>query len=301
MPFPRLLTLLALLLATAAPAANGEPITAESLSCSGITKQSGLIRCKGPADLEIEISGPDGEHLRTVQTDETGAVLIGLRQDEPSPLRLKPLASDIPPISLTIAPRQDDFRLINGFNCDKVDARTDAQKQHAAESWVKKQAAFASFNPGPQLRDGFVEPVDGPASSPFGPTRKYIGTGANGESCEKISVHRGYDLAVPVGTPVKAPAPGTVLLGQLDMYFEGGAVFLDHGDGLVSIFMHMSKIDVEAGDTVETGEQLGLSGNTGRTTGPHLHWAVKWRNPATEDRDADFYIDPALLLALEPQ
>ena len=60
-------------------------------------------------------------------------------------------------------------------------------------------------------------------------------------------------------------------------------------------------IDVEAGDTVETGEQLGLSGNTGRTTGPHLHWAVKWRNPATDDRDADFYIDPALLLALEPQ
>ncbi len=296
MPFPRLLTFLALLLATAAPAANGEPITAESLSCSGITKQSGLIRCKGPADLEIEISGPDGEHLRTVRTDETGAVLIGLRQDEPSPLRLKPLASDIPPISLTIAPRRDDFRLINGFNCDKVDARTDAQKQHAAESWVKKQAAFASFNPGPQLRDGFVEPVDGPASSPFGPTRKYIGTGANGEACEKISVHEGYDFAVPTGTPVYAPAGGRVVLADPDLYYEGGTVFLDHGGGLVSVFLHLSEVTVEEGHVISQGEPLGKTGNTGRTTGPHLHWAVKWRNSASDSRDGDFYIDPALLL-----
>ena len=92
-----------------------------------------------------------------------------------------------------------------------------------------------------------------------------------------------------------------MILGDPDLYYEGGAVFLDHGQGLVSVFMHMSKVDVTAGDKVEAGEQVGLSGNTGRTTGPHLHWAVKWRNQATLNRDEDFYIDPALLLALEPQ
>lgn len=279
-------------------AASAEPV---QLSCSGVAKQSGLLLCRGPAHTDIRVAGEDGADARTVTTDSDGEVTIGLAQKEPSPLILTASASGVAPLSVEIAPRNDDFRLLKGLDCDKVDARTDAQKKQVEEEWLLKQEIFQTFNDGPGASEGFQKPAEGRPTSPFGPTRKYIGTGANGETCEKISVHRGYDLAVPVGTPVKAPAPGTVLLGQLDMYFEGVAVFLDHGDGLVSIFMHMSKIDVEAGDRVETGEQLGLSGNTGRTTGPHLHWAVKWRNPATEDRDEDFYIDPALLLALEPQ
>ncbi|MEM1146626.1 MAG: M23 family metallopeptidase, partial [Pseudomonadota bacterium] len=78
-----------------------------------------------------------------------------------------------------------------------------------------------------------------------------------------------------------------------------GTVFLDHGDGLVSVFLHMSEIDVAAGDVLAVRERLGASGNTGRTTGPHLHWAVKWRNPNSDERGQDFYIDPALLLDLK--
>lgn len=292
-------SLLSLILAPPA-IVTADPYLAESLSCSGITQQSGLVRCHGPASLDIDISGPDGEVLRSVRTDETGTVFIGLRQHDPSTLRLEPAASRIPPISLTIAPRQDDFRLINGFNCDKVDARTDEQKQHAAGSWVKKQEAFARFNRGPGLRDGFIRPVEGPASSPYGPTRKYVGTGANGEACEKVSVHEGYDFAVPTGTPVIAPAGGTIILAEPDLYYEGGTVFLDHGGGLVSVFLHLSGISVQEGHVVPQGEKLGKTGNTGRTTGPHLHWAVKWRNPAAETREGDFYIDPALLLMLEP-
>ena len=89
-------------------------------------------------------------------------------------------------------------------------------------------------------------------------------------------------------------------LGDPDLYYEGGTVFLDHGDGLVSVFLHMSEIDVVAGDKVAVGDRLGASGNTGRTSGPHLHWAVKWRNPGTTERGGDFYIDPALLLEMTP-
>jgi len=144
-----------------------------------------------------------------------------------------------------------------------------------------------------------LRPSTGPASSPFGPARKYIGVGQDGEPCERTSIHRGYDIAIPVGTEIVAPAAGTVTLGDPDLYYEGGTVFLDHGDGLVSVFMHMSEVDVAAGDEVAAGERLGASGNTGRTTGPHLHWAVKWRNPGSDDRGGDFYIDPALLLELE--
>lgn len=275
--------------------------TPQSLSCAGIAKQSGLLRCHAAPDMEIEVSGPDGETRRTVKTNQFGRVLIGLQQKEPSKLQLTPVDSVIRPITMTIAPRHDDFRLIKGFNCDKVDARTEAQKQHAAESWVKKQEAFASFHAGPGVTQGFIRPVEGPASSPFGPTRKYVGTGANGEPCEKISVHEGYDFAVPTGTPVTAPAGGTVILADEDLYYEGGTVFLDHGDGLVSVFLHLSDVSVKEGHVIPQGEKLGETGNTGRTTGPHLHWAVKWRNPADEEREGDFYIDPALLLDLEPR
>lgn len=295
----RRLGVLAFALAVAAPLqAMAGPA---ELSCGGVAVQSGLLVCSGPADTEIRVAAEDGSDARTVRTDADGKVTIGLAQKEASPLILTAATLGAAPLSVEIKPRNDDFRLLKGLDCDKVDARTDAQKKQVEDEWLLKQEMWKTFHDGPGASQGFVKPAEGRSSSPFGPTRKYIGTGVNGETCEKVSVHRGHDLAVATGTPIKAPAPGTVLLAQLDMYFEGGAVFLDHGDGLVSIFMHMSRIDVEAGDRVETGEQVGLSGNTGRTTGPHLHWAVKWRNRASEDRDADLYLDPALLLGLSAE
>jgi murein DD-endopeptidase MepM/ murein hydrolase activator NlpD len=270
-----------------------------SLSCSGAAKQGGLLVCTGPADISVRVAGENGSGAREVRTNADGIVTVGLTRTEASPLVLTPETGA--PISVEIAPRSDDFRLLRGLDCDKVDARTPQQLAEVEESWLKKKDAFETFHDGPGASLGFKRPAEGRASSPFGPERKYIGTGADGETCEKISVHQGYDIATPIGTPIIAPAPGTVILGDPDLYYEGGAVFLDHGQGLVSVFMHMSKVDVTAGDEVDAGEQIGLSGNTGRTTGPHLHWAVKWRNQATLDRDADFYIDPALLLALEAQ
>jgi murein DD-endopeptidase MepM/ murein hydrolase activator NlpD len=207
---------------------------------------------------------------------------------------------DLPPQMIALEKRNDAFRTIEGLDCDKVDARTPEQKAHAAKSWQIKQAAFGTFSMGEGARNGFIRPSEGRMSSPFGPARKYIGVGKDGKPCDKTSVHYGYDIAIPVGTEIVAPAAGTVILGDEDLYYEGGTVFLDHGDGLVSVFMHMSAVDVAPGDVIETGERLGASGNTGRTTGPHLHWAVKWRNPSSDNRSRDFYIDPALLLDLEP-
>lgn len=298
---PRALLLPALLLGLAAgPAAFAQHFSA-ALSCEGIAKQGGLLACSGPADTDLVLETPDGAALRQLRTDGKGEVLIGLARSEAARLVLRAPGIDIPALPLSIAPRKDAFRVVTGLDCDKVDARTEAQKQHAADSWVKKQDAFARFNDGPGARYGFVRPVTGPASSPFGPTRKYVGDGANGEPCEKVSVHEGFDYAVPTGTPVIAPAGGTVVLAEDDLYYEGGTVFLDHGHGLVSVFLHLSEIVVAEGDRVAQGERLAASGNSGRTTGAHLHWAVKWRNPAAEDRDGDFYIDPALLRTLQPR
>lgn len=273
---------------------------APTLICSGQATQSGLLLCQTPPNATLIVAGANGGDRRKVISNADGIATIGLKRTEQAEINLLLADYDVPPHSVAIARREDPYRVIKGLDCDKVDARTPAQKNHAGQSWVKKQAAFKTFSPGNGAIHGFIVPAKGRMSSPFGPARKYVGVSKTGEPCEKTSIHRGYDVAIPVGTDIIAPAAGVVTLGDPDLYYEGGTVFLDHGDGLVSVFMHMSDVDVRVGQSVRRGERLGASGNTGRTTGPHLHWAVKWRNPNSEDRRQDFYIDPALLLDLTP-
>jgi murein DD-endopeptidase MepM/ murein hydrolase activator NlpD len=102
------------------------------------------------------------------------------------------------------------------------------------------------------------------------------------------SVHKGMDFRAALGTPVKAGNSGVVVLAQR-LYYEGNCVVIDHGLGLYSLAMHLSRIDVREGQTVARGERLGLSGATGRVTGPHLHWAIRWQGA---------YLDPAKVLKL---
>jgi murein DD-endopeptidase MepM/ murein hydrolase activator NlpD len=128
-------------------------------------------------------------------------------------------------------------------------------------------------------------------------TRTYV---PKTKDCEgRTSVHNGQDIAIPTGTEIRAPMAGTVLLADPDLFYEGGAVFLDLGRGLVSITMHMSRVDVKDGETVAQGQMLGLSGATGRVTGPHLHWAIKFRNVLSDDRGTDIWLDPLLVLDLK--
>lgn len=275
------------------PPAEGLTLTAPEpvmQSCSGILKQGGLVICEGAPGDVFRIGDI------TLTADETGSAQFGLAQHAPLSFPLSALALDG---TLEIAERQDDFRTVPGFDCDRVDARTPAQRAHAARSWQIKQEAFAEFHAGRGALDGFIRPTDARPSSPFGPTRRYIGVSkTSGEPCESTSIHRGYDMAAPIGTPVIAPAAGVVTLADPDLYYEGGTIFLDHGHGLLSVFMHLSELSVAPGDRVARGELIAKTGNTGRSTGPHLHWGVKWRNPASDNREADFYIDPALLLEL---
>ena len=271
---------------TAKRAATSSPPT-----CDGALKQGGLVICHAAPGETMTVAG-----VRQV-VDDTGTAQFGIRTNAPSVIGWSAASGAFG--DLAIAARDDEFRTIKGFDCDKVDARSPEQKAHAAKSWQIKQEAFARLNPGPGALGGFIKPADAPASSPFGPTRKYIGVSkVTGKPCESTSVHQGYDMAAPIGTPVVAPAGGTVILADPDLYYEGGAVFLDHGHGLTSVFMHLSDVDVAAGDVVKRGDVLAKTGNSGRTTGPHLHWAVKWRNAASADRGGDFYIYPALLLDL---
>ncbi len=111
----------------------------------------------------------------------------------------------------------------------------------------------------------FMMPVKGRLASRFGLRRFFNG--------EPRLPHAGLDVAVPAGTPIKASAHG-IVLAVGEYFFNGKTVFIDHGNGLITMYCHLSQIDVQAGEVIRKGQVLGLSGMTGRATGPHLHWSV---------------------------
>ena len=143
-----------------------------------------------------------------------------------------------------------------------------------------KAKVFAASAPEPLWAGNFRAPVTAAATDSFGTRRTFNG--------KLASVHKGMDFRAAMGTPVRAGNSGVVVLAR-PLYYEGGCVVIDHGLGLFTISMHLSRIDVHEGQHVSQGERVGLSGATGRVTGPHLHWAVRWQ---------DAYLDPAKMLKM---
>jgi murein DD-endopeptidase MepM/ murein hydrolase activator NlpD len=143
-----------------------------------------------------------------------------------------------------------------------------------------KAEAFKSLTPERGWKGSFQRPVAAEISDVFGVQRVFNGS--------VQSTHQGLDFRVPTGTPVSAVNSGSVVLAQ-SLYFEGNCVVIDHGQGLLTLYLHLSEMSVKPGDHVSKGQQIGLSGGTGRATGPHLHLAVRWQG---------IYLNPAGLLAL---
>lgn len=128
--------------------------------------------------------------------------------------------------------------------------------------------AIRTSTPGFAPRLPLVRPVPGVLTSVYGKSRYY--------NDQLRSRHGGLDMRAAVGTPVKAAADGTVVLTG-DFWFSGNCVYIDHGAGLVSFYGHMSKLQTQKGNTVKAGDVIGLSGQSGRVTGPHLHFGLAWR------------------------
>lgn len=141
---------------------------------------------------------------------------------------------------------------------------------------------YAHWTPRDEVPLRFAWPVSGPLSSPFGLRRFF--------NDQPRAPHSGLDIAAPEGASVVAPAGGTVIATG-DYYFNGNSVFIDHGQGLITMYCHLSRIDVKAGDELATGDLIGAVGKTGRATGPHLHWSVSL-NAAR--------VDPLLFVAEPP-
>ena len=150
------------------------------------------------------------------------------------------------------------------------------------EEQVTKKKVFSESSPESLWRGKFRAPSPAQVTGVFGSARVFNGT--------KRSQHEGIDFRVHTGTPIHASNAGTVVLAR-NLYFEGNCVVLDHGQGLMTVYLHLSKFKVKEGDKVRAGQVLGLSGGTGRATAPHLHFAVRWQGE---------YVNPAILLKLSP-
>ena len=160
-----------------------------------------------------------------------------------------------------------------------VEPDAESQKKIAKDQ-VLKERAFSHLIPTPQWSGDFVTPVQAKPTDSFGMTHIF--------NEELTSTHRGTDFPVAEDSPVVVSNSGTVVLAS-EMFYEGSCVIVDHGQRLFTIYMHLAKIDVKVGDKLARGDRLGLSGRTGRATGPHLHMGVRWNGA---------YLDPTKLLAL---
>jgi len=154
------------------------------------------------------------------------------------------------------------------------------QQQQITESVKTKDEYLNGVTADREWEGKFTAPADAAISDVFGSQRIF-----NGKAQRP---HYGLDFRVPTGTPVRAMNRGTVLLARF-LYFEGNCVVIDHGQGLLTLYLHLSQFKVKEGDSVKGGQEVGLSGGTGRATGPHLHVAVRWQGT---------YLDPARLLQM---
>lgn len=160
-----------------------------------------------------------------------------------------------------------------------VEPNAEEQKEIAADEKLKERA-WAHATPEPLWSGDFKKPVNAASTESFGESRIL--------NEERSSLHRGTDYPASEGSVVAAANAGTVVLAA-PLFYEGNCVVIDHGQKFFTIYMHLSKMDVAAGDKVQKGQRLGLSGATGRVTGPHLHFGVRWNGA---------YLDPVELLSL---
>lgn len=179
---------------------------------------------------------------------------------------------------LAVAPRAWDISRLNSLPKYPV-PQPEFERVRPAEL-AQINAARVMVTDAQGWDQSFLWPTTGRISTLFGSQRIY----ANGEAG---SYHSGIDVAVPQGTVIRAPADGVVILvADHPFTLEGNLLMVDHGMGLSSAFLHLSRIDVHVGDHIRRGQPIALSGMTGRATGPHLHWSLRWR---------DARIDPLLL------
>ncbi len=270
---PAFLTVFALAWLAAAALAE-KPDDKPAVVLDGELVQGGLVFGQAPAGSSVKMNGQE----LMISTD--GHFVFGFDRDDVSEHELLVTFPDGEQWQQRFRPteREFDIQRIDGLASEHV------TPPHSVLERIRNEAAMTRRarerrDSRTDWTDGWIWPVTGPITGVYGSQRILNGQPRN--------PHWGLDIAAPTGTPVKAPAGGIITLTHDDMYFSGGTIFLDHGHGLVSAFLHLSAISVEEGQRVEQGELIGKVGATGRATGPHLDWRINVGNTR---------VDPYLLL-----
>ena len=267
--------------ASAQTAPSGEPaiggggaIPARATRLPASASQGAMVIGNTHPAAVVEYAG------RTLRVTPYGSFVFGIGRDATGEavLRIKQPATGWVEHRIAITPRDWPVERIDGVPPATVDP-----PKAIAERIEREQARVSAARERDDARTGFAQvfawPLQGRISGRFGNQRVYNGT--------PKSPHSGMDIAAPAGTPVKAPADGVVSFADAGLYLPGGTLVLDHGHGISSNFLHLSRIDVRPGDVVRQGDVIGAVGATGRATGPHLHWGMNW---------FDVRIDPLLVL-----
>jgi murein DD-endopeptidase MepM/ murein hydrolase activator NlpD len=256
-------------------------VTADpDLALDGEAVQGGLIFGKTRPGSQVLQDG------RSIRVGVAGDFVLGFTRDAPANSTLEVRLPDGREIDRTLAVRQREYRIqrIDGLPDAKVTPRSPEDLARIRKDAAAVGKARRRDDDRLDFLTGFDWPTIGPISGVYGSQRILNG--------EPRRPHFGVDVAAPVGTPVRAPAPGIVTLTVPDMFFSGGTLIIDHGHRLSSSFLHLSKIHVEVGDRVEKGDLIAEVGATGRVTGAHLDWRMNLR---------DRRIDPQLLVPPMPE
>lgn len=272
--------LAALPLSSLAAVAPGARAAAPGLILSGKFVQGGWAIGRTASRALVDI---DGQVQTTASAD--GWFVVGFDRDAPADSMMTVTTPDgSAQHREAISAGDFDIQRIDGLPPEQVTPTDPVLLERLAAESARKVAGFASQADIEGFRDGFILPVAGARrSARFGGQRILNG--------EPKRPHYGVDLATPVGTPVRAPAGGLVCFAETGLHYEGGLVLVDHGQGLVTAYLHLSKILVPPGTYVRQGELIAETGQEGRATGPHLCWRMKWRGRN---------LDPSLLVGAGP-
>ncbi|HET9482921.1 MAG TPA: M23 family metallopeptidase [Xanthomonadales bacterium] len=231
-------------------------------------RQGELVVARAPPHCHVRI---DGRELRSTRD---GRFVFGVGRDAGR------VVVEAGGERIERAVQRRDYRIerVDGVPPSTVTPSPELAARIAREQAMVAQARRRDDDRADFL-EAFVAPLEGRVSGVYGSTRVLNGVPRD--------PHYGHDIAAPTGTAVRAPASGVVTLAERDFHLTGGTVLLDHGHGVSSVFLHLSRIDVSVGQRVARGEVFGAVGATGRASGPHLHWGLNW---------FDVRLDPALVL-----
>lgn len=269
---PLRLTLLTACLLLAAATAHAQAARIANLPAQA--SQGAMVIGHSVPNADVRVSG------RKLSVDAQGRFVFGIGRDEKGPVtvRIQPPGAAAQTSHIRITARDWPIQRINGVPPATVNPPP-AIAQRIARENGRIVAARRDDSANSDFAQAFIWPVKGRISGRFGNQRVFNGT--------PKSPHSGMDIAAAQGTPIRAPAGGRITLAEKDFYLTGGTVMIDHGHGISSNFLHMSRLDVKVGDVVKQGDVVGAVGSTGRSTGPHLHWGMTW---------FDTRIDPLLVL-----